>query len=49
MQRVFFKRHPTVGSRPGTLVIPPSAQRPIITATEYSAAGATTITISDVA
>lgn len=48
MQRVFFKRHPSVGARPGTLVIPPSAQPPRITATEYSADSATTITITNV-
>ena len=48
MQRVFFKRHPTVGARPGTLVIPPTAQRPRITATEYSADGATTSEITNV-
>jgi magnesium transporter len=48
MQRVFFKRHPTVGARPGTLVIPASAQPPQITATEYSPDGATTVAIQQV-
>jgi magnesium transporter len=49
MQRVFFKRHPQVGARPGTLVIPASAPPPKITATEYSPDAASTIAISDVA
>src|SRR5688572_29578278 len=49
MQRVFFKRHPQVGARPGTLVISTSAQAPRITAIEYSADIATTVEISDVA
>ena len=48
MQRVFFKRHPTVGARPGTLVIPPTAERPCITAIEYAADHATTVTITNV-
>jgi magnesium transporter len=48
MQRVFFKRHPSVGARPGTLVIPASAQPPRITATEYSPEGATSVAIDNV-
>lgn len=48
MQRVFFKRHPTVGARPGTLVIPPLAEPPRITATEYAEDHATTVGITDV-
>src|SRR5688572_5467514 len=48
MQRMFFKRHPSVGARPGTLVVPASAQPPRITATEYAADHATTVEITDV-
>lgn len=45
---MFFKRHPAVGARPGTLVVPVSAPPPRITATEYNADRATTVAISDV-
>jgi len=49
MQRVFFKRHPSVGARPGTLVIPRSAEPPRITATEYDAEYLKSTAITDVA
>lgn len=48
MQRMFFKRRPPVGSRPGTLVVPASAPAPKITVIEYAADHATTTEIKDV-
>src|SRR5690349_7682210 len=37
MLRTYQKRHPPVGSRPGTLVIPAIAPKPVITVVDYDA------------
>src|SRR5688572_23209521 len=48
MLRTFQKRHPPVGSRPGTLVIPAVAPKPVITVTDYDADHATTELVTDI-
>jgi magnesium transporter len=48
MLRTFQKRHPPIGARPGTLVIPSVAPRPRITLVEYDVDHATAAPVTDV-
>ena len=48
MQRTFIKRHPPVGARPGTLVLPPSPEPMAITLIEYDGDHVTEEAITDV-
>jgi magnesium transporter len=46
---LFRKRHPPAGSRPGTLVIPPEVNAPVMRVIAYAGANVTDRTITDVA
>lgn len=48
MLRTFHKRHPPVGTRPGTLVIPTVSPKPAITVIDYDVGHATTQQVTDV-